>query len=78
MIAIIGGSKAKRPEGIERIGGKREESSYEGGGDMEEDEPVSSEEARMEAARGLIRAVKMGDAAAVDEALEAHWTACGK
>lgn len=45
-------------------------------GDDEEDAPSSREEARMEAARAVMRAIKMGEPKALDQALEAHYEAC--
>jgi hypothetical protein len=44
-------------------------------GETEED-PSMGKEARKEAARAVIRAVKMGDVDGLDTALEAHYEAC--
>lgn len=79
MVAIIGGKK-KDAGDDERIGGYgREEASDADDADpMADDEPITSEEARMEAAKAAIRAMRMGDAKALDEALAAHYEACGK
>lgn len=42
-----------------------------------DEEPMNTgKEARLEAARALIRGVKMHDPEAIDKALEAHYEAC--
>lgn len=45
-------------------------------GDDEEEPMNTGKEARLEAARALIRGVKMADPEAIDKALEAHYEAC--
>lgn len=45
-------------------------------GDDEEEPMNTGKEARLEAARALIRGVKMNDPGAIDKALEAHYEAC--
>lgn len=69
VIMVIGG-KGLKPS---KIGGKSEDVSDDA--DEAEDTGVSSSEARREAAKALIRAVKMSDADGVDEALAAHYEA---
>lgn len=71
MIAVIGG---KKPSKMDKLGGSMKEREVES--DESEDEGGDATEARHEAAKALIRAVKMGDPSAVDEALEAHREAC--
>jgi hypothetical protein len=66
---IIGGKGFKK--------GMPERSSSEEG-EMDDEPGVSSDEAKREAAKALIRAVKMGDVDAVTEALDAHYEACGE
>ena len=63
------------------IGGKGDKGDKpmadEPDGDETSSEDSSSRmEARKEAAKALIRAVKMSDADALDKALEAHYQAC--
>lgn len=61
------------------IGGKgmKDEKPQDDGGDGGDDgEKMDVGEARSKAAKALIRAVKNGDAAGVDDALYAHWKAC--
>jgi hypothetical protein len=66
---IIGGKGFKK--------GMPERSSSEES-EMDDESGVSSDEAKREAAKALIRAVKMGDVDAVTEALDAHYEACGE
>lgn len=69
MIAIIGGGKKKPSFSEDRPEQEDGEESFE---------PPERGEARIEAARAAIRALRMGDAKALDEALEAHYEACGR
>lgn len=59
--------------------GKKASNDNAGNGDEEteaDEDPSMGQEARKEAARAVIRAVKMGDVDALDRALEAHYEAC--
>jgi hypothetical protein len=61
------------------IGGKGMKGATEAKPDEESDdeEPMNTgKEARLEAARAIIRGVKMNDPGAIDKALEAHYEAC--
>lgn len=73
-VLMIGGPGMKKAG----KGGKPYADEEAGGGDEGESEekPSSRTEARMEASKAVIRAVKMSDASALDEALEAHYQAC--
>lgn len=67
-ILVIGG----KPKGDKMAGG--DEPGGNEGGDIEDSS--SRAEARKEASRAIIRAVKMSDPDALDKALEAHYEAC--
>jgi hypothetical protein len=71
-VLMIGGPSGKF--------GKKASNDNADNGDEEKDEtdedPSMGKEARKEAARAIIRAVKMGDVDALDTALEAHYEAC--
>lgn len=68
-VIMIGGKglKPEKDKGATDMGDDTE------GGD---EQPSSRLEARKEASRAIIRAVKMGDPEALDTALEAHYEAC--
>jgi hypothetical protein len=65
---VIGGPGKK-------IGGAKPTEDAEPEGD-EEEAPSSRQEARQEAAKAVMRAIKMGEVKALDEALEAYYQAC--
>ena len=71
-ILVIGG----KPKGMDKGKGYDEPEKDDGDESDDAEHADTGKEARMEAAKAMIRAVKMGDAGALDKALEAHYEAC--
>jgi hypothetical protein len=55
---------------------RKSSDNYEEEGGGGEQQISNRDEARREASKAIIRAVKMGDSGGLDKALEAHYEAC--
>ena len=69
---IVIGSKGLKPD----MSRRRSSDDYEEEGGGGEQQISNRAEARRQASKAIIRAVKMGDSEGLDKALEAHYEAC--